>query len=205
MNERLKQTMVLITEAKGGDKAALNEVCSRYINRVHRLVRFRMGVKLRAKTESMDIVQSVMARAIEDIGQFDTNSESKFINWLAKIVENTIRDKFDYFSAQKRDPSREEPLVRKTEDGEPYFNDIADNISPTVTQKVGQREKMRKLEEALDELGEKQREVVILRNYAGMTFKEIAEVLNGTEDGSRMLFVRAMDKLTDILAKKFQL
>ncbi len=205
MNERLKQTMVLINEAKKGDRAALNEVCSRYINRVHRLVRFRMGEKLRAKAESMDIVQSVMTKAIEDIGQFDTGSESKFINWLAKIVENTLRDKLDYFSAQKRDASREDPLVKDDKGDGLYFYDIPDHISPTVTQKVDLMERMEKLEESLDELSAKQREVVILRNYAGMTFKEIAEVSDSTEDASRMLFVRAMDKLTDILAKKFQL
>lgn len=205
MNEQHKQTMALINEAKKGDKAALNEVCSRYINRVHKIVRFRMGEKLRLKAESMDIVQSVMTKAIEDISQFDTGSESKFINWLAKIVENTLRDKFDYFSAQKRDALHEERLASQDENGELYYHDIPDHISPTITQKVGQNERLKKLEESLDELNAKQREVVILRNYAGMTFKEIAEVLDSTEDASRMLFVRAMDKLTDILTKKFQL
>lgn len=205
MDEHLRQTMDLIEDAKRGDRTAMNELCSRYLGRIHRIVRFRMGHRLRSKMDSMDIVQSVMIKVVDDIGQFDTGSESKFVNWLATIVEHTLRDKVDYFSAQKRDAAIEVPIIGKDEDGGLYYHDIPDHISPTTTQKIDAMEKIRMLEEALDELGEKQREIVILRNYAGMTFEEIANEIGSTKDAVRMLFVRTMDRLTDILVKKFKL
>ena len=105
MDNKLKETLTLIKEAKEGDNNALNEVCTRYMDRVHKLVRFRLGEKLRRKAESMDIVQDVMLKAVKDIDKFDTDSESRFINWLARLVENTIRDNVDYYAAQKRNMS----------------------------------------------------------------------------------------------------
>lgn len=205
MDAKLKNTLSLIKEAKQGDNNALSEVCVRYLDRIHKIVRFRMGEKLRRKAESMDIVQNVMLKVVKDIDQFDAGSESKFINWLAKIVENTIRDNVEYFAAQKRRLSLEVSAVQREENGTVSNKEFPDKDSPTVTQEVDNMEKMSKLEEALDQLNVKQREVIILRNYTGMTFKEISEILNSSEDAVRMLFIRSMDKLTTILADKFGL
>lgn len=193
MREGFKQTLQLIREAKTGDQGALNEVCGRYLDRVHHLVRFRLGGRLRQKVESMDIVQEVMLTAVKDIEQFDTKSESRFINWLARIVENTIRDQIDYYLAQKRRMTKED-----------YPEEIADKNIHRVTYKMGSAEKMARLEKALDQLKDQQKEVIILKNYAGMTFKEIAALFDKKEDAVRMLFVRSMDKLTDLLAKQGQ-
>ncbi|MFH0799660.1 MAG: sigma-70 family RNA polymerase sigma factor [Pseudomonadota bacterium] len=200
MDSSLKHTLTLISDAKKGDKGALERVCERYVQRVHKIVTFRMGAGLRGKTESMDIVQSVMIKAIRDIDAFDTGSESKFINWLAKIVENTIRDKVDYFAAEKRRAASEIPIVSGADEDMAGITDIPDKISPTVTQEVENREKLAILSDALNQIKDSHREAIILRDYAGMTFKEIGELTDSTEDAARMLYVRSMDEVTDILA-----
>lgn len=202
MNSALKHTLTLILDAKKGDKGALEKICELYIHRVHKIVTFRMGAGLRGKAESMDLVQSVMIKAIRDIDTFDTGSESKFINWLAKIVENTIRDKVDYFAAEKRKAAAEIPIVSETDEDRAGITDIPDKTSPTVTQEVESREKLALLCDALNQVKENHREAIVLRNYAGMTFKEIGEVLDCSEDAARMLYVRSMDEITDILVDK---
>lgn len=202
MDQSLKETLSLIADAKKGDKAALESVCARYIGRVHKIVACRMGRELRGKAESMDIVQSVMIKAVRDIDAFNTASESKFINWLAKIVENTIRDKIDYFTAEKRSTAAEVQLVHETQGGGAGVTDITDKTSPTITEEVEGRQKLAILCDALDRVKENHREAIILRDYAGMTFKEMGGVLGCSEDAARMLYVRSMDEITDILAEK---
>lgn len=134
MEDALKHTLSLIAAAKNGDNAALEKICERYISRVHKIVTFRVGRDLREKAESMDLVQSVMIKAVRGIDGYDMGSESKFINWLAKIVENTIRDKIDYFKAEKRRASSEMPIESEDDENETGITGIPDRNSPTVIQ-----------------------------------------------------------------------
>ncbi len=200
MADALKHTLSLIVAAKNGDKTALEKICERYIGRVHKIVTFRMGRNLREKAESMDLVQSVMIKVIRGIDGYDTGSESKFINWLAKIVENTIRDKIDYFKAEKRRASSEVPIEGTNNEDESNIAEIPDGISSTVAHQVELHEELSMLCKALDKIKDSHREVIILRDYAGMTFKEIGELTGSTEDAARMLYVRSIDEVTDILS-----
>jgi DNA-directed RNA polymerase specialized sigma24 family protein len=64
-------TQILIERAQGGDRAALNELCARYQDRVLAAVRLRMGAKLRRKVGSSDIVQNVLMGAFCDLKSRD--------------------------------------------------------------------------------------------------------------------------------------
>jgi RNA polymerase sigma-70 factor (ECF subfamily) len=194
----LRDSLDLLHSAKKGDQVAYETFMARYFDKVLRIVRARLGVKLRGRQESMDIAQDAMIRVIQGMEKFEPRSEGALIQWVSKLVENQIRDAADYHGAQKRRISQEVPIGAGAE--EPYrLSRIADLSQKTPSQILALKEQLEQLERTLDRLGER-KEVILLRNYAGMSFKEIGEELNISEDAARMQFIRAMDKLTDLLA-----
>lgn len=206
MPDSQKQTLELIRQAKSGDKTGLNEVCRRYLSRVHEIAHLRLG-QLRGRTDSMDIVQSALYEAVRDLDQFDADSDARLINWLAKIVENKIRDKVEYYGTLKRDINREvrqEPI-----DDRPISQlgmiDPSDITSPAAMMMVAELERMKVVEEAMEHLSDGDREIIICRNHCGMTFPEIAQELSIKQDAARMRYVRAVSRLTELLRDKVEL
>jgi hypothetical protein len=60
---KFEDSLALFRRAQGGDGGALNELFERYYDRIYRIVRIRMGAKLRGVLESHDIVQQKIGRA----------------------------------------------------------------------------------------------------------------------------------------------
>ncbi|MHC4192506.1 MAG: RNA polymerase sigma factor, partial [Planctomycetota bacterium] len=76
-----KRTQELVALAKDGSDSALNQLCNVYGERVHWIVRLRMGKELRSKLESMDLVQDVLVSALRDLGDFTYKDEGDFLRW----------------------------------------------------------------------------------------------------------------------------
>ncbi len=64
------RTQELVALAKDGNDYELNQLCNVYGERVHWIIRLRMGTELRSKLESMDLVQDVLVSALRDLGDF---------------------------------------------------------------------------------------------------------------------------------------
>ncbi|HJT35853.1 MAG TPA: RNA polymerase sigma factor [Pirellulales bacterium] len=145
-------TQVLIGQIQQGDRAALDELCRRYQQRVLAAVRARLGGELRRKIESWDLVQEVMIEAVRRLDGFDFRSEGKFLNYLNRIVEHRIRDEADRQHAQRRDARRELSLdaPRSPDDEKPL--DVPGSSSGTPSQLVILGEDLQRLERALDML-----------------------------------------------------
>lgn len=197
----LKESLVLLKSAQDGDRGAYEAFMARYFERVLRIVRARIGPKLRTRQDSMDIAQDAMIRVIQGLDQFEPQSEGALIHWISKLVENQIRDAADFHGAQKRRISREVPLTTDSDEGPGLLGRVQDPTQKTPSQILVLQEDLQKLEDTLDDLGSG-KEVILLRDYAGMTFKEIGKELGLSEDAARMQYVRAMDKLTDALANQ---
>ncbi len=199
MAENIGTTLTLVRKAKAGEGDALNLLFERYVPRILRIVRMRIGAGLRGHMESMDVVQEVMIRAIKAFDQFEAKDEAAFLHWISKLVQNEIRDLADYHKAEKRNADREVTTTKESTDNRSVLSQIpADSLYKPSFQ-VRLKEDVLQLEAALDQLPEKQREVIIMRQYEGMSFKDIREKLGCSEDAARMQFARAMDRLTDLM------
>jgi RNA polymerase sigma-70 factor (ECF subfamily) len=165
-----------------GDQDAFYERCAR---KLLPLIRLRLGRTLRREMESRDILQSVLCKSFQRIGQVD--DPAAVIGWMARIAENEIRDQADYHQRQKRDAALRAPL----EDAAAVPAPVRQALSQVIL-----TEQARALEAALDALPEAQRELIVLRKYEELTFPEIARRLGKTEDACRVAFSRAMAALT---------
>ena len=189
----LTESVHLAAQARDGDAIALEDLLVRYQDRLRRIVRVRLGARLRAKVESMDIVQEAMLVAARKIGDADLRSSAAIINWLSRIAENKIHDANDYFTAQRRDRGREAQMNVVIQ-GESVGWEPADQ-GPQPCTGAEQLEVEAIVDDALSELVEAQREVFLLRHYCGADWSEVARELGRSVDAVQQLYARARTTL----------
>jgi len=195
-NSSYKTTRHLVTLAQEGDRTALEQLCQVYGERVHWIVRFRMGGEIRSKLDSMDVVQDAFVLALQDLGDFTYRDEGDFLRWMSKIVENRIRDNIKKLHAEKRSIRKEVPLRNRLPTTKRSSGSAAGPIATTTPSViVSQREDLNKLEKAIDKLRPEYRQAIILRKIEGLSYKEIGDQLGKSADAVGMLVSRAMISL----------
>jgi len=198
----------LVREAQGGDDTALNELLGRYQNRVRYVIRMRMGPHLRQTVESVDILQEVLIAAIMGFERFEMRNEASFLNWLAAIAENKIRDAVDFAHAGKRDVRRQRPLepVRNVDQsGDHVFEMAGTGLAPADL--VDNAELLELLAECVHELPELQRKAFVLRHFVfeAPEWGAIAEELGSpSPDAARMTWGRATVTLSKLIERRRQ-
>ena len=197
-----QKTQELVTLAKHGDRSALNQLYRAYVERVQWMVRFNMSKELRAKLESMDLVQDALIHALQGLRDFTYKNEGDFVRWLSKIAQNALRDNLDRLRADKRDIRKEVAFgdYGPTTGGRLLGAHMPiDSTTPSVI--MSKREDLAKLENALDVLKPEYREVIVLTKIEGLSYGEIGDRLGKSADAVRMLVSRAMAALTTAFRK----
>ena len=195
-NISYKTTQHLVTLAKEGNRTALEQLCQVYGERVHWIVRFRMGGEIRSKLDSMDVVQDAFVLALQDLADFTYQDEGDFLRWMSKIVENRIRDNVKKLHADKRNIRKEVslrnrlPTTKRSSAG-----DLGPIATTTPSVIVSQREDLDRLDKAIDKLKPEYREAIILKKIEGLSYKEISNRLDKSTDAVGMLVSRAMISL----------
>jgi RNA polymerase sigma-70 factor (ECF subfamily) len=198
-------TVQLVQRAQGGEGAAREALFARYGERILAIARARLGARLRGVLESGDILQEALLEALRGLERFEMRDESSLIRWLATLVEHRITARAGYHGAAKRSASVV-PLDGVPEDGSaPGDRSRPEPASPRAgprTELEG-RESAAAVQEALAELPEMQRELVLLRDYAGTSWAEAAEAVGApSAAAARMMHARALVRLGELLRAK---
>jgi RNA polymerase sigma-70 factor (ECF subfamily) len=146
------------------DLRALEVLILRHKDRLYTSIVFLVKDKHLAE----DISQDVFIKIIDTIRAGGYKEEGKFLPWALRIAHNLC---VDHFRKIKRKP------VVKTSDDRDIFEliNVAEDGADVQMMKVQSHKNVRKM---LDLLPEEQREVIILRHYAELSFKEIAQLTN---------------------------
>src|SRR5262249_34391259 len=99
-------TRTLWRKARAGDMSAYDRLFALHADRAVLFIRARLGPRLRASVESVDILQDAYLAAHAGVGRFDypEGDDGAFLRWLFRIIENRLRDLNDRVSAKKRQP-----------------------------------------------------------------------------------------------------
>jgi RNA polymerase sigma-70 factor (ECF subfamily) len=155
----------LVARAKAGDLDCFNQLVSRWERPIYALAYRTLG----REEEARDVVQEAFLRAYRGLKGF--KGEAKFSSWLYRITLNLCRD----WSRRER----RAPIVQVPEGTDPM--DLADeHVQPTesVEDLVARREMSAAVAKAMAELPEEQRTAILLKEYHGLTFQEIAGMLD---------------------------
>ena len=196
------ETAKLVVAAQNGEVDALNDLFTRYHQTMVEVARRKLGPRLRLKEDPDDLAQTTFREATRDFKSYRYQGEGSLLRWLIQILQNKIRDKAEFYSAGKRDLSKERPMDAgsnpKGEDrGAP--RDFA-SADLSVTGMVQRDENFVYLREGLKELSEEHREAITLVFFQGLTLREAGKRMGGrTEDAVRMMLRRAESKLGERL------
>jgi len=172
-----------ILSASRGDPAGLADVLRAYLPRLQRFVHLRLGVELRGREDTVDIVQSTVRELLEE-ERFEWRGEPEFRGWLFQAALNKIREKARFHGRGKRAADREAGPV----DGSAFFVEALRDLTTPSRVAIA-------LERAFATLTEPQREVVSLARIAGLPHAAIAARLGKSEVAVRQLLVRALSAL----------
>lgn len=186
------KTQRLVSLAQSGDEAALGRLCEVYGERIHRILRMRMGQELRSKMESMDLVQDAFISALRSLENFTYQNEGDFLRWLSQIAENRLRDQVEKLHTNKRDIRREIPLDNNRQSQDSFVGTHEPFALTTPSMIMSNREDLDKLEKALEKLKPEYKEVIVMAKIEGLTNIEIGKKLGKNPHAVCMLLSRAM-------------
>ena len=143
-------------------------------------------------------------RAEQRIGSFMTEASQSCFIWFRMIVSQALIDLHRrHLGAEKRDARRE-----CSADGHWSAASTTNSLSfhlaarlPSPSSAAAKAESAELLDRALEELGDLDREVLVLRHFEELTNVESALVLNISEQAASMRYVRALDRLRIVLER----
>ena len=152
----------LVARAQGGDVESFNQLIVRWERPIYALAYRVIG----KEEDARDVCQDAFLRAYRALPGF--KGQAKFSSWLYRIALNLCRD---WIRRQRRAPVSQLP-----EDMDAI--ELASEKGPveSIEDLVARRELSAIVEEATSELSEEQRTAIILKEYHGMTFQEIADM-----------------------------
>ncbi len=143
-----------------GNTNALSTLVNRYKDRIYTSIYLLVKDKYMAE----DLFQDVFIRIIDTLKGGRYKDEGKFLPWALRIAHNMC---VDHFRKIKRSPSI------KTSDDRDIF-EVLNFSEPSAETRMMQSQSNERVRKMIDMLPEDQREVIILRHYADLSFKEIA-------------------------------
>lgn len=160
----------LVRRAQGGDQRAFRVLVERYQNRAFAIA---FGV-LRREDDARDVVQDSFLKVYRYLGNFQGNSS--FYTWLYRIVTNMA---IDHIRRRKRaSESSFDDLIGRGEARVSDAGSLAPSRAGTNPHKeMVRRELMERLNAALDTLSPTHRAVILLREQEGLSYEEMAEVM----------------------------
>lgn len=200
------ESMRLVEEAQGGNREALNELLRRYEPRLSRIVRIRLSSKLRRVVDTVDIIQETYRSAFGKIDSLELRSTASILQWLSRIAENQMIDTHRHFYGAKRDRTREVPLQGGGRSGDsstdsPGFLPASPDASPADA--VSQKELHAIVDEAVAELPDDYREVIMLRTYLGGSWEFVTQEMGRPNaEATRQLHRRARIRLSRLVRSK---
>ena len=181
----LENTTVLLSRARVGDAQARDVLFARFLPVLKRWAHRRLPMHARDLSDTDDLVQVTLVRALKRLEEFEPRREGAFLAYLRTILMNAVRDE----------------LRRSLRRGVSVQDDeSAWGTSPSELESMVSREKLERYERGLATLAPDQREAVLLRLEFGYSHAQIAEALGRpSADAARMVVARALVSLAEAI------
>ncbi len=153
---------VLVKNYVSGDESALASLIERHQSKIYGFI----YSKINDRDLSDDIFQDTFIKVIKTLKSQSYNEEGKFLPWVMRIAHNLVVDHFR--------KAKKMPYQRETEEYS-IFNYMTDNSLNMEGQIISEQVES-DLAKLLDELPADQKEVLVMRMYQDLSFKEIADL-----------------------------
>jgi RNA polymerase sigma-70 factor (ECF subfamily) len=172
MNNRIKKPSgsysadtVLIKAVQAGDMAAFDELVLKHKDRLFNLV-------LGDYQDANDCAQETFIKVFKSIKKF--RFESAFSTWLYRVAINTCKNKIKSSAHRWKKKTVSLETSNGSKNGNP-FSEIV-NGSPTPVMALEKKERMMRIQKAINSLPEEQNQAVVLRDIQGLSYQDISDI-----------------------------
>ncbi len=188
-------TRKLILRARDQDPEAIEELFGLYRDRLRHAIKRLLGPLYRqAVGDSEDAVQDAMLASFKRLDRFDYRGKGSFLAWLLRSADFQMRTRLRAASTRKRRAENVQPLV--PDDQIPHPG------AATPSEVLAGREHEREVIDGLDQLPQREREIILLRRYLDLPMEEICQELDlPTPGAARALLSRAQARLAALMTR----
>ena len=178
----------LIQDYLEGKQIALDSLITRHKDKVYTYI----YLMIKDKALADDLFQDTFIKVINTLRSGSYNEEGKFIPWVMRIAHNLV---IDYFRKNQRIP-----IIENKEDYNVFKTYKV--YDESVEDKIVEEQIYKEVRNLVDLLPEEQKEVLLMRHYADLSFKEIAEQTNVSINTALGRMRYALINLRKLIAEK---
>jgi RNA polymerase sigma-70 factor (ECF subfamily) len=186
----------LLEMAKRAGPGALGALLELYRNYLRILARSQLTPEVLPRATPSDVVQDTFLEAYRDFVQFRGHTPAEFVAWLRRIlVRNIARLVEHHVIAQKRDVRKEVSLDAIARS----FEQSLGTAVPSQSGRAESSERAALVADHMAKLPSQYRDVLVLRHLEELSFDEVGQRMGRTAAATRMLWLRAIDRLRQSL------
>jgi len=183
---------------------AVAELFGRYRETLQRMIAFRLDSRIAGKVDGDDILQDAFLESVRRIQDYLDQPSVPFFVWLRQVTKQVLIDTHRrYVDARKRDVNLEVALERSgSEDtsSSGLIAQLADSLT-TPSQCAVRKETIAGLRQALEQLDEIDREVLVLRHLEELSNNEVAQILGIDKYAASKRYLRALARLRGVMSE----
>jgi RNA polymerase sigma-70 factor (ECF subfamily) len=186
---------LLLQQARAGDQASLARLFERHRPRLLLMIRARMNPRLRRRLDDCDVLQDALVEAVRRLPDYLRQPRAPFFLWVRKIVHLKILEVHRQHMAHQARDLRREVHGYRCDTAPASSIGLVDEILGKLTSPsmVAARDELKlKLHEALDQMGEIDREILSLRHFEELDNHEAAAELGIEPSAASKRYVRAL-------------
>lgn len=189
------ETPRLLRRWHDGDEGALAALVAAHLPWLRARVERRLGPFLRARGDADDYLQDVVLDFLRDGPRFVVRDGTQLRALLARIAENTLRDRNDWFRAKRRKMGSNVTLTRDSV----LPLDPAMQRNTTPSQNASKDEERQWVRLALELMDGEDRAILVAREYEDRSFVDLGAELGMTPNAVRMRWTRAISRLAEVM------
>ena len=189
--------LTLVKRTRSGDQRAFRLLVERYQRKLYAVA---LGM-LKDRDEAMDVVQEALVKVYKYLDHF--KGDSSFYTWLYRITANLCID-----ALRRRGPGREHVELDESiahEVTEANAGALGSRLGTNPQKSVLRKELAAKIQEALEQLPEKHRAILLLREIEGMSYEDLATTLDIPKGTVMSRLFHARAKVQKILSEYLEL
>lgn len=194
------ETVRLLQNARQGNHDAVDDLMQRHRDSLHRMIRCRLNPGIAGRVDASDIVQDALLTASKRLSEYLQNPRMPFHAWLRHLARDRLADAYRHQLADKRDVAREQAAAPEQASSlDPIANLRDAELTPAAA--LLRKEFADRFQQALEQLSEDSKEIIIMRHIEQLTNSQAAELLGLSEPAAGMRYLRALKQLKSILGE----
>ncbi len=199
MRDNLPVIQRLLDQAQNGDQTALEALFKLHSAMLLRAITLRMDRRVAARVDASDVLQETYLEAFRRLPRYLEQQQMPFHLWLYWIArEKVLALHRRHLGAEKRAVTHEAPPL-PADSSATFVSTVIAGHDPSPSQALAKAELAERLRQALEQLDDDERDLILWRHFEQLSARETAQLLEISEAAASKRYIRAVERLRTIL------